>query len=348
MFRQSLSRLLMVLGITAAATAAPAAEPVRIIATVPDLGSIAEAIGGDRVRVKVLAKPTEDPHFVDPRPTFVRAMNQADMYLQVGMELESGWAPVLLENARNSDVLPGGPGYVDASEAVIPLQVPTTTVDRSMGDVHPLGNPHYMADPVQGLRVARLVRDRLFELRPAERAYFDNRYRDFADRLARALVGPTLADRYGIEGVEKLARLQERGKLAGFLESQGELSALGGWLGTLLPHYGTKAVDDHNMWPYFARRFGIDIVGHLEPKPGIPPTTKHLRALIERMQAERIGVILTSVYYDPRHARFVSENTGARVVAMAHQAGARPGTEDYLAMVDYNVRQLASALGADT
>ena len=136
--------------------------------------------------------------------------------------------------------------------------------------------------------------------------------------------------------------------MEGFLESQGELSALGGWLGTLLPHYGTKAVDDHNMWPYFARRFGIDIVGHLEPKPGIPPTTKHLRALIERMQAERIGVILTSVYYDPRHARFVSENTGASVVAMANQAGAKPDTEDYLAMVDYNVRQLASALGGDT
>ena len=344
MLRQFVSGIVLVLGLVAA-TAVPAAEPIRIVATVPELGSIAEAIGGDRVQVTVFAKPTEDPHFVDPRPSFVRVLNQADMYLQLGMEMESGWAPVLIENARNRDVLPGAQGYVDASVAVIPLEVPMTPVDRSMGDVHALGNPHYMTDPIEGLRVARLIRDRLIRLRPAERSYFEDRYREFANRLARALVGPTLADKYGVDGVEKLARLHERGRLASFLKSQGELSELGGWLGRMLPHYGTKAVDDHNMWPYFARRFGIDVVGHLEPKPGIPPTTKHLKTLVELMRAEQVGVILTSVYYDPRHAQFLSENTGATVVAMAHQAGARAGTEDYLAMVDYTVRQLTSALG---
>ena len=227
--------------------------------------------------------------------------------------------------------------------AISPLDVPLVPVDRSFGDVHPLGNPHYLTDPIEGLRVARLIRDRLIELRPAEAAYFKQRYAEFAERLARALVGSELAKRYGVEGVEKLARLQERGKLRAFLERQGELELLGGWLGETSPHYGVLGVADHKMWPYFARRFGIQIVGHLEPKPGIPPSTKHLRELIAMMKAEDVNLLLTSVYYDPRHARFVSENTGATLLSMAHQAGARKGTEGYLEMVDYNVRQVVAA-----
>lgn len=345
MLKQMLTHLILVLGLHVAVTTAGAAEPIRIVATVAELGSIAEAIGGDRVQVTVLAKPTEDPHFVTPRPSFIRLLNRADMYLQLGMEMESGWAPVLIGNARNREVLPGAQGYLDTSVAVTPLEVPITPVDRTMGDVHPLGNPHYMADPIAGLRVARLIRDRLIQLRPAERTYFENLYREFANRIAQALVGSTLADKYGISGVEKLARLHERGRLGNFLASQGELSELGGWLGRMLPHYGIKVVDDHNVWPYFARRFGIDIVGHMEPKPGIPPTTKHLKALVDLMRAEQVKLILTSVYFDPRHAQFLAKNTGATVVAMANQAGAKRGTEDYVAMVDYNVSQLVSALG---
>jgi ABC-type Zn uptake system ZnuABC Zn-binding protein ZnuA len=211
-----------------------------------------------------------------------------------------------------------------------------------MGDVHPFGNPHYLLDPVQGLKVARLLRDRLSALRPASRSYFETQYAAFGQRLGTALVGEALAKKYE---VEKLLLLLEHGRLQAFLQSQGEATLLGGWLGRMAPYAGTRAVADHNIWPYFARRFGIDIVGFMEPKPGIPPTTQQLQGLVKTMRAQSVRLILASAYYDPRHARFLAQNTGARVVEMANQAGARAGTDDYLRLVDYNVRQFVTALG---
>ncbi|MGH7409835.1 MAG: metal ABC transporter substrate-binding protein [Candidatus Methylomirabilis sp.] len=317
------------------------AKPIQVCATVPDLGSLTREAGGDQVSVTVFAKGTEDAHFVEAKPSFIKALSQADLYIQVGMDLEIGWAPVLLQNARNGTILPGAPGYLDASKAISPLEVPTGPVDRSMGDVHPLGNPHYLLDPLNGLKVARLIRDKLIELRPERKAYFEDRYASFSQRLGTALVGERLAKRYDIE---KLAILFERGRLGPFLKEQREELLLGGWLGSMVAYRGAKVVDDHNMWPYYARRFGIEVIGHMEPKPGIPPTTSHLRALVEWMRAEGVMVVLAAPYYDPRHARFISENTGAKVVNLAHQVGARVGTDDYLAMIDYDIRQLATAL----
>ncbi len=318
-----------------------AARPIQVCATVPDLGSLTREVGGDQVSVTVFAKGPEDAHFLEPKPSFIKALSQCDLYIQAGMDLEIGWVPNLLQNARNGAVSPGGRGFLDASSVITPLEVPTGPVDRSMGDVHPLGNPHYLVDPLNGLRVARLIRDKLIELRPSQKSYFEERYVSFSRRLGEALVGEKLARKYD---VEKLALLFERGRLEAFLKGQGEASLLGGWLGLMLPYYGTKVVDDHNTWPYFARRFGIQIIGHLEPKPGIPPTTGHLRALVERMRVEGVKAVLASPYYDPRHAQFISENTGARVVNLAHQVGGREGTGDYLSMIDYDVRQLAAAL----
>jgi len=316
-------------------------EPLRVAATVSELGSLARAVGGEQVTVVVFAKGTEDAHFVEAKPSFIKELSQADVYIQAGMDLEMGWAPVLLHNARNSKVLPGAPGYIDASTVIVPLGVPTGPIDRSMGDVHPAGNPHYLPDPLNGLRVAALLRDTLSALRPTQRAYFAARYTAFHKRVGAALVGETLAQKYD---VTKLAVLFEHGRLAAFLQSQNEAHLLGGWLGRLLPYGGTKAVADHNLWAYFTQRFGLTIRGSMEPKPGVPPTTRHLQGLVQTMQAEKIGLILTSVYYDPRHAQFLAQHTGARVVPMAHQVGARPGTDDYLGMVDYNVRQLVAAL----
>jgi ABC-type Zn uptake system ZnuABC Zn-binding protein ZnuA len=324
-----------------AALAQEAARPLQVCATVPDLGSLAREVGGDQVSVTAFAKGTEDAHFVEAKPSFIKALSQCDLYIQGGMDLEMGWATALLQNARNAAVSPGGRGFLDASSVITPLEVPTGPVDRSMGDVHPLGNPHYLLDPLNGLRVARLIRDKLIELRPSQKSYFEERYVSFSRRLGGALVGDQLARKYD---VEKLALLFERGRLETFLKGQGERSLLGGWLGLMLPYYGAKVVDDHSNWPYFARRFGIQIIGHLEPKPGIPPTTGHLRALVERMRVEGVKAVLAAPYYDPRHAQFISENTGAKVVNLAHQVGGREGTGDYLSMIDYDVRQLAAAL----
>jgi ABC-type Zn uptake system ZnuABC Zn-binding protein ZnuA len=323
------------------AEAQSGAQPIQVCATVPELGSLAHEVGGDQVAVSVFGKGTEDPHFVEAKPSFIKVLSQCELYLQMGMELEMGWAPVLLQNARNGRVLPGARGYLDASAVITPLEVPSGPVDRSMGDVHPAGNPHYLLDPVNGLRVARLIRDKLSELRPERQKYFDERYADFRQRLGAALVGAALAKKYD---VEKLALLFEAGKLGDFLKSQGEESLLGGWFGLMMPYRGAKVVADHNMWPYFARRFGISVIGFLEPKPGLPPTTKHLNDLIESMRAQGVKVILANPYFDPRFAQFVAERTGAQVVNIAHMVGARPGTDDYISMVDYDVRRLAGAL----
>jgi ABC-type Zn uptake system ZnuABC Zn-binding protein ZnuA len=318
-----------------------AAEPLRVFATTPDLGSLAQAVGGDQVTVTVMAKGREDAHFLEAKPSFIKDLSRADLYVQIGMDLEMGYAPLLLQNARNARVLPGNPGYLDVSAAITPLDVPAVPVDRSMGDVHPLGNPHYLLDPLNGLRAARLIRERLARLRPEQAAQFETRYAALRTKVGAALVGSTLAEKYD---AEKLALLFEYGKLDDFLGQQGDTAALRGWLGMLQPFRGTKVVDDHPLWSYFARRFGLEVVGHLEPKPGIQPTTSHLTELIAQMKVARVPVILAAPYYDPRHASFVANATGATVVYLAHQVGSREGTDDYVRMVDYNVHQLAAAL----
>ncbi|MCC6764262.1 MAG: zinc ABC transporter substrate-binding protein [Deltaproteobacteria bacterium] len=325
----------------AVASSARAEQLLAVCATVPELGAIVREVGGDQVAVEVFTKPTEDPHFTPARPSLIKSLNACELLVQVGMDLEIGWLPLLVKNARNAAVLPGGAGFLDASATITPIDVPTGAVDRSMGDVHPYGNPHYLLDPVNGMRVAAAVRDRLAALRPAGQTGFDERLAAFRRRVAVGLVGAGLTEKYD---VEKLALLAEHGKLLEFLRSQGEEKDLGGWLGVLAHDFGAKVIDDHPMWPYFARRFGLVVAAHLEPKPGIPPTTKHLADVIALVRREGIRVVLASAYYDPRHARFVAGETGAKVLAMANQAGARPGTEDYVAFIDYDVRQVAEGL----
>ena len=321
-----------------------AAEPLRVCATVPELGSLVQEVGGAEVSVTVFTKGTESAHFTVPKPSFIKALNACNAYVQMGLELEIGWAPALLQNARNAAVLPGGTGFIDASVAISPHGVPSGPIDRSMGDIHPGGNPHYLVDPMNGLRVAALLRDRLSALRPDAREGFGQRYVDFRQRLGTALVGEALSRKYDFE---KLVLLAEHGRLVGFLDSQGDTALLGGWVAAMRPHAGAKVVTEHDGWSYFLERFGLEVTAFLEPIPGVPPTTSHLGAVIDRMRAEQIGVVLTTAYFDPRYAHFVSEKTGADVVPVAHQVGARPGTDDYLSMTDYNVRQLAAALGGN-
>jgi len=316
-------------------------DRLRVVATVTDLGDIARQVAGDLVDITLITKGPEDAHFSQPKPSFIKALSQADAFLVVGMDLELGYAPVLLKSARNARVVPGSPGYIDASVAVQALGIPDTVVDRSMGDVHAQGNPHYLLDPVNGLRVAGLIRERFAALRPSQADAFRRGYDAFRRRIGVALFGEELAAKYD---VEKLARLGEMGKLDAFLEAQGDAASLAGWLGRMHPFAGTKIVEDHRMWPYFARRFGLEIFADMEPIPGVPPTTRHLQSLVEGMRAGAVGIILASPYYDPRHARFLAEATGATVVRLAHQSGGVDGVEGYVAMVDYNVNQIATAL----
>lgn len=336
-----LSVRVLVFAVAALAAASAQAAPLKVFCTLPDLGSLVRSIGGDQVDVVAMIKGGEDPHFIEAKPSFIKKLNEADLFVQNGMELEIGYVGLLLQNARNDRVLPGNPGYLDVSTVIAPLEVPSATVDRSMGDVHPFGNPHYLLDPLNGLQAASAIRDKLSALRPEQRDAFAQRFAAFKSQLDNALVGEGLAKKYE---AGKLALLFERGKLDEFLQQQGDTAQLGGWLAAMQPYRGAQFVDDHNMWPYFARRFGLQLLGHLEPKPGVPPTTSHLAELIEQMKSSQTKLIIAAPYYDPRHARFVAENTGAQVAALAHIVGARPGTDDYLAMVDYNVRQIVAAL----
>ncbi|MCW5890783.1 MAG: zinc ABC transporter substrate-binding protein [bacterium] len=334
--------MIRVLALLVLAAAAAHAEPLRVCATTPDLASITTGVGGPDVTIVTFARGTEDPHFVEAKPSFVRDLSRCQLLVLNGLEVEIGWLPALLDQARNAAVRPGGPGYLDAATAITPAEVPSGTVDRSMGDVHPYGNPHYLTDPMNGLRVAGAVRDRLARLVPEQAAAFGTRYDAFRTAVGTKLLGETLVQKYA--EWEKLVQLADYDKLDAFLAGAGDAGALGGWLGAMRPYRGTKAVDDHPLWPYFARRFGLVVVGHMEPKPGIPPTTRHLAELIELMQAQDVRLILAASYYDPRHARFLAEHTQAKVVALANQVGSRPGVDDYLAVTDWNVSHVVDAL----
>jgi ABC-type Zn uptake system ZnuABC Zn-binding protein ZnuA len=229
-----------------------------------------------------------------------------------------------------------------AAQAVAPLETPSqgTIVTRALGDVHAQGNPHFNVDPLEGLRVAELICQRLSEIRPARADNFQANYGRLRRTVGERLVGPALNDKY--DGT-RLALLAGRGKLREFLDQQGDTAKLSGWLGMMQPNQGRKIVDDHPIWPYFARTFGLEVAAHMEPKPGVPPTTSHLKTVIELMQAEHIEVVVQAAYYDDRHARIVADATGARVAKLAHQAGALPGTDDWVEMIDYNVRTVAQA-----
>jgi ABC-type Zn uptake system ZnuABC Zn-binding protein ZnuA len=210
-----------------------------------------------------------------------------------------------------------------------------------MGDVHPFGNPHFLLDPVNGMRVARAIAARLSDLRPGERARIEAGEQALLRTLGEALVGAELAGRYD---AEKLARLHEHGRLEAFLAGQGETARLGGWVGRLREARGRGFVSYHRQWSDFARRFGLVAVAALEPKPGVPPTTGHLRDVIGQMRTQGVTLILDAAYADPAAARLVAEQTGARLARMAHQVGAVPAAQDYPRMIEYNVSQVEAAL----
>jgi len=310
------------------------AAPLRVVATVPDLADLARTVGGDAVEAMSLAKGPQDPHFVEAKPSFVRQLHDADLLVAVGLDLEAGWLPPLLQAARNPRVSPGEAGHLDASRAIAPLDVPKGAVDRSMGDVHPLGNPHYLTDPLNGLRVARAIAERIAQLRPEAAAGVAARADAFERRLVERLVGEALVAK---EAPGEIARAVERGELDALLARSG--ATLGGWLG-LLGAERRRAVEDHRAWSYFARRFEVELVAALEPLPGIAPTTRHLAAVVEQMKAQQVGLVFSTAYFSPDAAKFVAAQTGARIVPLAHQVGSRPGTDDYLSAVDWNVRQL--------
>jgi len=323
-------------------TAAGAAE-LRVCATVPELGDLVRRVGGEHVSVTIFARPGDDPHHIDARPSFVRDLARADVLVVVGMELELGWVPALLQSCRNRAVQPREPGYVDCSRAIAhPLGIPAGIVDRSHGDVHPHGNPHYLLDPLNGLRVAGLLRDRFSAIVPEHRDDFAGGYQAFADQLLAAFLGDVLAERWDAGDV---LQRDADGTLPERLAERAD--ELGGWLGRMAPHRGSAFVDHHNLWPYLARRYGLRIAAHLEPKPGIPPSSTHLSKVVASMRAQDLGVIVIAPNNDPRPAELVAKATDAALVVLPHQVGSQPDSDDYISFCNAHVRRLSAALGGE-
>jgi zinc/manganese transport system substrate-binding protein len=277
---------------------------LNVVSTLPDFGAVAREIGGENVTVTVLAKPTEDPHFVDARPSFVVQLRTADVLIDGGAELEIGWLPPLLQNARNPKIEPGKPGRVVASEGIRLMNVPGT-VTRAAGDVHALGNPHFMTDPIIAKAVAQHIMRAFSAVDPPHSTDYKANYEKFESTIN--------------------FKLQQ-------------------WGSTLLPFKGQKLVAYHDSWPYFAHRFGLNIDIFLEPKPGIPPSPSHLADVIEQMKAQHIKGIIVEPFHDRKIAERVASATGAKVINFAQFPGGLGGTDTYVKLIDKLVSNLLSAL----
>jgi len=279
---------------------------LNVVATTPDLAAIAREIGGDKIELTILAKPTEDPHFVDAKPSFIVKLNRADVLIEGGAELEIGWLPKLLEQARNPRLAAGAPGYVACAHNIQMLEVPAT-LDRSKGDIHAAGNPHFLVDPVNGKIVAQNIADAFCAQDAKSCEAYRANLKKFADRIDAKLVE---------------------------------------WQKALAPFKGQQVVAYHNSWPYFGERFGLRIDLFLEPKPGIPPTPAHLAEVIAKMKADKVQVIIVDPYLNRRTAETVARNTDATVVDVAQFPGGVKGTDGgYVQLMDYLVNSLARALG---
>jgi zinc/manganese transport system substrate-binding protein len=291
------------------ASARPAAAALKVVTTTSDLGTLAKEVGGDKVQVDSFAKGYQDPHFVEPKPSFILLANKADLLIVVGRELEIGWLPPIITSSRNPKIQTSAAGYLDASNNVKILEIPTGQITRAMGDVHPAGNPHYWLDPGNGRKIAAAIRDKFSELSPADKAYFAQRYSDFDKRLAEA---------------------EKR------------------WDATMAPYKGTKIVTYHRSWPNFVDRFGLDTIGYVEPKPGIPPSPSHTLELIDEMKRQNVKVILVEPYFDLKTPQSIANQTGGKVLVLAPSVGGTKEATDYISLFDYNVNTLASALKAVT
>jgi zinc/manganese transport system substrate-binding protein len=284
---------------------AAAEEKLRVVTTIETFADFARRVGGDEVEVQSLSHGYQDPHFVEAKPNLMVTLNRADLLVRVGFDLEIGWLPPLVVGSRNAQIQRGQPGDLDLSTVIDPLDLPTTKVDRSQGDIHPLGNPHYWLPPVNAVRCARGIRDRLAELRPQRKAYFDEQFRKFIDELK------TAATR---------------------------------WETTAAPLSGLKVVTYHKSWSYASRWLHLVEVGYIEDRPGIPPSPPHLAQLIETMRVQRVGVIIVESFYNRSIAENVAEKAGAKVVPSPSDVGATPAIKTYFDLVDAFLKGLLDAI----
>jgi ABC-type Zn uptake system ZnuABC Zn-binding protein ZnuA len=289
-----------------AGSAIAAPGKLKIVTTTADLASLTKEVGGNLVDVTSIARGYQDPHFVESKPSFLLLLKGADLLEVIGLDLEIGWLPPLIDQSRNPKIQPGGTGYLDVSRGVEILDRPSGAVNRSMGDVHPMGNPHYWLDPANAVRMAIQIERKLEEMQPANAAVFQKNLNTFKQRINEA---------------------DKR------------------WRAALAPYRGAKIVTYHNSWPNFARRYGLDVVSYVEPKPGVPPSPSHTFELIGRMKEQKVKAIVMEPYFDRKTPESIAERTGAKLVVLYPSVGGgKSGTDDYFQLFDTNVKNLVDAL----
>ncbi|HEY8233758.1 MAG TPA: metal ABC transporter substrate-binding protein [Vicinamibacteria bacterium] len=291
--------------VAALASARPARCAVNVVASTEDLADLTRQVGGERVKVESIARGYQDPHFVEAKPSFILKLAKADLLVVVGRELEVGWLPPLVQQSRNSRIQPGADGYLDASLTAKILEIPTGQITRAMGDVHPLGNPHYWLDPGNGRRIAKAIADKLARMAPADASFFAGRYTDFDQRLAAA---------------------EKR------------------WDAQMAPYKSLKIVTYHRSWPNFTDRFGLEVIGYVEPRPGIPPSPGHTFDLIAEMKRQGVKILIVEPYFDLKTPTMVGRETGARVLVLPPSVGGEKAITDYISLFDYDLKLLLAAI----
>ncbi len=310
---------------------------VDVLTTHTVLQSIAEEVGGEHVSVSSLATGREDPHAIQAKPSYMIKARKADLLIKVGMEMEIGYEQLIIDGSRNYGIRLGQPGHLDVSTGVLRLEVPTTRVDRSMGDVHPLGNPHYWLDPCNARIVARSIADRLSAIDPEHSSDYKAGCADFTRRIDTAMFGEKAVDELG---GSRLWKLRQSGELDRELDKLELTDDVDTWHKRSKRFAGMRLITYHRSWGYLANRFGLDIVAELEPKPGIPPSPGHLLHVVEIAKQQGSGIILMEPYYNRRAADFVAEKIGAKVVVAANAINGQPGVDDYFALIDNVLQQL--------
>ena len=280
------------------------AKKLNVVTSTTDMAALTQEVGGDKVNVESIAKGYQDPHFVEAKPSFLLKLRQADLLVTVGLQLEIGWLPPLDNQSGNPRIQVGAQGYLDASQFAEILDIPTGPVTRAMGDVHPLGNPHYWLDPDNGRRIAKGISAKLSEVDPGDSAYFQERFQDFDKRLTAA-------------------------------EQK--------WDAEMKPFHGRKLVTYHNSFPNFAKHFHLNVIGYVEPRPGIPPTPSHTIELIGLMKRENCKLVLVEPYFDLKTPNSIGAATGAKVVVYLPSVGGEKGVTDYFKLFDYDIALLTKA-----
>ncbi len=320
-----------------------AQEKIQVVTTITVYSDIAKYIGGEFVEVKAIVAGNQDAHFVRPRPSYAVWLNEADLFVETGLDLEL-WVPALVDKSANPKIRSGQIGYVAVADGVRMLEVPAVA-DRSQGDVHIYGNPHIYTSPLNAKIIAENIAIGLAKVDPENEDYFRRRLADFKNELDRRLHGEELVQ---ILGSDILQQLAESNRLIGFLESKSFkdrklIEYLGGWLKELLPLRGRKMVGYHKNWVYFEELFGVEVIGHVEPKPGIPPSPKHVERLIKSMREQNVKVIIAANYFDERKVKEIAEKVGAKAVIVPLSVNGVPGVDSFFKLIDFWVANLKNA-----